>query len=98
MSITSTKKFEKFQSVPLKECGLRDVPGVGEVAENKLKDANIDDACKIIGHFREIERPHPFEVQSLPWSVPAGLGCAVGIRCVLSTGDSPRPTPQWLPS
>eukprot|EP00282_Hemiselmis_andersenii_P020008 CAMPEP_0172034652 /NCGR_PEP_ID=MMETSP1041-20130122/21135_1 /TAXON_ID=464988 /ORGANISM="Hemiselmis andersenii, Strain CCMP439" /LENGTH=108 /DNA_ID=CAMNT_0012691609 /DNA_START=34 /DNA_END=361 /DNA_ORIENTATION=- len=52
MSITTTKKFEQFQSRPLRDCLLKDVPGVGEVAENKLKDANIDDACKIVGHFR----------------------------------------------
>mmetsp|Transcript_16006 Transcript_16006/g.36952 ORF Transcript_16006/g.36952 Transcript_16006/m.36952 type:complete len:94 (-) Transcript_16006:274-555(-) len=51
MSITTTKKFEQFQSRPLRDCLLKDVPGVGEVAENKLKDANIDDACKIVGHF-----------------------------------------------
>lgn len=59
MSITTTKKFEQWVSVPLKECKLRDVPGVGGVAETKLKDANIDDACKLIGHFRETKSRPP---------------------------------------
>ena len=56
MSLTTTKKFEQFQSRPLRDCVLKDVPGVGEVAEGKLKDANIDTAEKIIGHFLTLGR------------------------------------------
>lgn len=70
MSLTTTKKFEQFQSTPLRDCVLKDVPGVGEVAENKLKEANIDNAEKIIGHF--CQRPGPCHVMHCITTLCAG--------------------------
>jgi hypothetical protein len=47
----TTKKFDDFMSRPLQDCDIKNVPGVGDVALAKLKDANIDTAEKLIGHF-----------------------------------------------
>eukprot|EP00293_Proteomonas_sulcata_P020349 CAMPEP_0184291580 /NCGR_PEP_ID=MMETSP1049-20130417/3558_1 /TAXON_ID=77928 /ORGANISM="Proteomonas sulcata, Strain CCMP704" /LENGTH=93 /DNA_ID=CAMNT_0026599065 /DNA_START=608 /DNA_END=889 /DNA_ORIENTATION=+ len=51
MSVTTTKKFEVFQGTPIKDVALKDVPGVGDVALGKMKEANIDTAEKLIGQF-----------------------------------------------
>jgi hypothetical protein len=50
-TLTTTKKFELFQSKPLQDCELKDVPSVGQVTMDKLKEANIDSAEKLIGQF-----------------------------------------------
>ena len=47
----TTKKFDDFMSRPLQDCDIQNVPGVGPVALAKLKDANIDTAEKLVGHF-----------------------------------------------
>ena len=47
----TTKKFDDFMSRPLQDCDIKNVPGVGEVVLGKLKDANIDTAEKLVGHF-----------------------------------------------
>ncbi len=51
MSVTTTKKNEQFQSMPLQDCKLSEVPGVGAVSLTKLNEANIDTAEKLVGHF-----------------------------------------------
>jgi hypothetical protein len=51
MGETTTKKFDDFMSRPLQDCDIQNVPGVGPVALGKLKDANIDTAEKLVGHF-----------------------------------------------
>jgi hypothetical protein len=47
----TTKKFNDFMSRPLQDCDIKNVPGVGPVALGKLKNANIDTAEKLVGHF-----------------------------------------------
>ena len=42
MGNTTSKKFDNFQSKPLQDTELPDVPGVGPVAAGKLREANID--------------------------------------------------------
>ena len=47
----TTKKFDEFISRPLRDCDIEKVPGVGAKTLEKLKDANIDTAEKLVGHF-----------------------------------------------
>jgi hypothetical protein len=48
---TTTLKLETFLSRPLRDCSLRDVPGVGEVVHGLLQVADIDTAEKLMGQF-----------------------------------------------
>ena len=52
MSVTTTQKNSTFQSTPLQDVKkLTDVPGVGPKSAEKLKEANIDSAVKLMGQF-----------------------------------------------
>ena len=48
---TTTFKSKRFMSTPLRDCELKEVPGVGPVTLQKLKDHKIDTAHKLVGHF-----------------------------------------------
>ena len=50
--MSTTQKLNTFLSRPLRDCALREVPGVGEVAHAKIVAASeIDTAEKLIGQF-----------------------------------------------
>ena len=50
--MSTTQKLNTFLSRPLRDCALREVPGVGEVAHDKIVAASeIDTAEKLIGQF-----------------------------------------------
>ena len=52
MSVTTTQKNSTFQSTPLQDVKkLTDVPGVGPKSAEKLEEANIDSAIKLMGNF-----------------------------------------------
>ena len=52
MSVTTTQKNSTFQSTPLQDVKkLTDVPGVGPKSAEKLKEANIDSAVKLMGNY-----------------------------------------------
>ena len=53
MSLTTTKKFDTFLSRPLQESNhdLKSVPGVGDVAYDKLRGACIETVKQLVGHF-----------------------------------------------
>lgn len=60
VSMTTTKKFDSFIATPLQDnSDLRCVPGVGDVALQKLKAANIDTAEQLVGHFMLLKRDVP---------------------------------------
>ena len=56
MGNTTSKKFDTFQSKPLQDTELQDVPGVGPVAAGKLCEANIDTSEKLMGYFLVLGR------------------------------------------
>lgn len=61
MSVTTTQKNTNFQSTPLQDVAkLTDVPGVGPRSAEKLQEANIDTAIKLMGNFmvRGVCCPH----------------------------------------
>merc|ERR1712100_178341 len=52
MSVTTTQKNSTFQSTPLQDVKkLTDVPGVGPKSAEKLEEANIDSAVKLMGNY-----------------------------------------------
>ena len=48
--MTTTKQTD-FLDLPLQDCRLNDVPGVGQVIAKKLENANIDTPIKLMGQF-----------------------------------------------
>mmetsp|Transcript_16984 Transcript_16984/g.37954 ORF Transcript_16984/g.37954 Transcript_16984/m.37954 type:complete len:93 (-) Transcript_16984:70-348(-) len=48
---TTTMKAQNFQATPLIDVKLKEVPGVGPKLLEKLEEANIDTAEKLMGHF-----------------------------------------------
>lgn len=70
--LNTTKKFDSFISKPLRDTKLVDVPGVGDVAASKLRDANIDTSEKLVGQFLVLGRDGD---RMADW-----LRCACGIR------------------
>jgi hypothetical protein len=50
MANTTTKKRDAFLSRPLCDCALRDVPGVGETAHDKLVQW-VQTPQQLLGHF-----------------------------------------------
>ena len=70
MSVTTTQKNTNFQGTPLQDVkNLTDVPGVGAKSAEKLMEANIDTAVKLMGNFM----------------VRASLLCVEGVRMSVKT-------------
>ena len=56
MADTTTKKFKEFQATPLKDCKLKDVPGIGDVTLGHLRTHRIDTVDQLIGHFLVLKK------------------------------------------
>jgi hypothetical protein len=74
---TTTKKHNSFMSTPLQDCTLCCIPGVGEVAHQRLISAGVSTPEQLMGHFLLANRDYRTMTR---WLLAAGVRAQEAVK------------------